>query len=217
METKRTTMISFARVQVLTTMLTKIQIIRDVTPCRLVNSYQSSRSVVPTPSGSSSPRRVVGLFDIDHGSNSLLRKVVNYLPWLRWLVADISPWTSRLDPGLSRVGFVVDKVALGQISLSVPQLSPLSIIPAVHRSRRYPQTSRNTKTNERRLEPSKKGIIFPTLRIIKIKNFFHISFFSRRPLTAAARIRALDSPCGFCGKGNETGTGLSSSTSGLPY
>jgi hypothetical protein len=45
--------------------------------------------------------------------------------WLRRLVTSRSP----RRPGLDHVGFVVDKVALGQVSLRVLQLSPVNIIP----------------------------------------------------------------------------------------
>jgi hypothetical protein len=37
------------------------------------------------------------------------------LPYLRRLVAGFPPRRSRLDPRSSHVGFVVDKVALGQV------------------------------------------------------------------------------------------------------
>ena len=43
----------------------------------------------------------------------------------------LSPWRPRSDPGLVHVRHVVDKVVLGQVSLSVLPLSHLSIIPAV--------------------------------------------------------------------------------------
>jgi len=36
-----------------------------------------------------------------------------------------------LDPGLVRVGFVVDTVALAQVSVSALQLLPVSVIPPV--------------------------------------------------------------------------------------
>jgi hypothetical protein len=36
---------------------------------------------------------------------------------------------SRVAPGLIRVGFVVEKVALGQVFLRVLRFSPVSIIP----------------------------------------------------------------------------------------
>jgi hypothetical protein len=36
------------------------------------------------------------------------------MPWLRWLVAGLSPWGPEFVPRSIHVGFVVDKVALGQ-------------------------------------------------------------------------------------------------------
>jgi hypothetical protein len=47
------------------------------------------------------------------------------VPWLKRLVAGLSPRT----PGLIHMGFVVDKVALGQVFLRVLRFSPVSIIP----------------------------------------------------------------------------------------
>jgi hypothetical protein len=49
------------------------------------------------------------------------------VPWLRSLVAGLSP--RRFSPGSIRVGFVVDKVALGQVFLRVLRFSPVNIIP----------------------------------------------------------------------------------------
>jgi hypothetical protein len=37
------------------------------------------------------------------------------VPWLRWLVAGLSPRRPGFEPGSIHVGFVVDKVALGQV------------------------------------------------------------------------------------------------------
>jgi hypothetical protein len=51
------------------------------------------------------------------------------VPWLRWLVAGLSPWRPRFTPGLIHVGFVVDKVALWQGFLRVLLYSPANIIP----------------------------------------------------------------------------------------
>jgi hypothetical protein len=48
--------------------------------------------------------------------------------WLRRLVASLPPRSRRFVPGSVYVGFVVDKVALGQVFLSSSVL-PVSIIP----------------------------------------------------------------------------------------
>jgi hypothetical protein len=37
------------------------------------------------------------------------------VPWLRRLVAGLSPGRPGFDPGLVHVGFLVDEVALGQV------------------------------------------------------------------------------------------------------
>jgi hypothetical protein len=47
------------------------------------------------------------------------------MPWLRSLVAGLP----RRTPGSIHVGFVVDKVALGQVFLRVLRFSPVNIIP----------------------------------------------------------------------------------------
>jgi hypothetical protein len=56
-------------------------------------------------------------------------KAMMSVPWLRRLVAGPSLRRSEFAPGSINVGFVVDKVALGQVSLRVHQISPVSIIP----------------------------------------------------------------------------------------
>ena len=46
------------------------------------------------------------------------------VPWRMWLVDGLSPWRPRFDPRPVHVGFVVDKVTLGQVFLRVfPALS----------------------------------------------------------------------------------------------
>jgi hypothetical protein len=46
------------------------------------------------------------------------------MPWLWWSVASLSPWKPVFSPRPVYVGFVMDKVALGQVLLHVVQLSP---------------------------------------------------------------------------------------------
>jgi hypothetical protein len=53
------------------------------------------------------------------------------VPWLRRLVAGLSPRRPGFDPGSVHVGFVVDKVALGQVFLQVLRFSPINFIPPV--------------------------------------------------------------------------------------
>jgi hypothetical protein len=50
------------------------------------------------------------------------------VPWLRRLVAGLSPRRSGFAPVSVHVGFVVDKVALGQVFLRVLRVSSVSII-----------------------------------------------------------------------------------------
>jgi hypothetical protein len=51
------------------------------------------------------------------------------VPWLRRLVAGLSPRSPVFAPRSVHVGFVVDKVALGQVFLRVLRFSPVSIVP----------------------------------------------------------------------------------------
>jgi hypothetical protein len=53
------------------------------------------------------------------------------VPWLRRLVAGLSPRRSGFDPGSVHVEFVVDKVALGQVFPRVLRFSPVNFIPPV--------------------------------------------------------------------------------------
>jgi hypothetical protein len=55
------------------------------------------------------------------------------VPWLRRLAAGLSPQRPRFDPGSVHVGFVVDKVALGQVFPPVLWFSPSVFIPPVIR------------------------------------------------------------------------------------
>jgi hypothetical protein len=51
------------------------------------------------------------------------------VPWLRRLVAGLSPQSPEFAPGSIHVAFLVDRVALGQVCLRVLHFSPVSIIP----------------------------------------------------------------------------------------
>jgi hypothetical protein len=51
------------------------------------------------------------------------------VPWFRGLISDLSPLWPGFAPGSLHVGFVVDKVALGQVFLRVLRLSRVNIIP----------------------------------------------------------------------------------------
>jgi hypothetical protein len=65
------------------------------------------------------------------------------VPCLRRLVAGLSPRRPGFDPGSVLVGFVVDKVALGQVSLRVLRFSPVNFIPSV-----LHYTEKRKKTNQ---------------------------------------------------------------------
>jgi hypothetical protein len=53
------------------------------------------------------------------------------VPWLRRLVAGLSPRRSGFDPGSVHVGFVVDNMALGQVFPRVLRFSPVNLIQPV--------------------------------------------------------------------------------------
>jgi hypothetical protein len=66
----------------------------------------------------------INVFRFKANGNSLDRTpsvlTLHYaVPWLRRLVAGLSSWRTGFDPRLVHVGFVVDKVALGQVFPSV--------------------------------------------------------------------------------------------------
>jgi hypothetical protein len=60
-----------------------------------------------------------------------INKFSRIVPWLRRLVAGLSPQMHGFDPGSIHVGFVVDKVALGQVFPRVIRFSPVNFIPPV--------------------------------------------------------------------------------------
>jgi hypothetical protein len=51
------------------------------------------------------------------------------VPWLKRLVAGLSPWRPGFAPGSIHVGFVVDRVALWQVFLRVLRFTAANIIP----------------------------------------------------------------------------------------
>ena len=51
------------------------------------------------------------------------------VPWLSLSVAGLSPWKSEFNPRPGQLGFVVDKVALGQVLLWVIRFTLVNIIP----------------------------------------------------------------------------------------
>jgi hypothetical protein len=53
------------------------------------------------------------------------------VPWLRRLTAGLPLGRPGFDPGSVHVGFVVDKVALGQGFLRVLKFSPVNFMPPV--------------------------------------------------------------------------------------
>jgi hypothetical protein len=50
------------------------------------------------------------------------------LVWLRWLAAGFPPWQPGLESKTDHVGFVVDKVTLGQVSSTNSHSTKCSIL-----------------------------------------------------------------------------------------
>jgi hypothetical protein len=61
---------------------------------------------------------------IDLVSYHYINSSVTAVPWLRRLVAGLPPRRRGFDPGSVHVGFVMDKVALGQVFPRVLRFSP---------------------------------------------------------------------------------------------
>jgi hypothetical protein len=53
------------------------------------------------------------------------------VPWLRRLVGGLPPRRPEFDPGSVHMGFVVDKMALGQVFPRVLRFYPVNFIPPV--------------------------------------------------------------------------------------
>jgi hypothetical protein len=66
-----------------------------------------------------------------NGTYCLYQQSNTAVPWLRRLVAGLPPRRPGFDAGSVHVGFVVDKVALGQLFLPVLRFSTASFIPPV--------------------------------------------------------------------------------------
>ena len=179
----------------LTTALIKIPVFRGVMLCPPVYSCQSLGGIVRSPS---SPRSVAGLTDIGYGLTRFFQNVGKFLPWLSWKAADISTRTSGLDPGLSHVGFEVDKVTLGQDSLRVLTIISGQYSSTCDQSPSISSMLLETKDKEIRLGSPKEEILFRIMNCVKVEKYFQLSSFSCRP--AAARVRSLASPFSFCGE-----------------
>ena len=67
--------------------------------------------------------------DFDSRQRSIPTECHMAVPWLRRLVAGISPRRPGFDPGSAHVGFRVDKVELGHVFPRVLQFPPVNFIP----------------------------------------------------------------------------------------
>jgi hypothetical protein len=83
-----------------------------------------------------------------------------FLVWFRRLGANVSARRPGFDPTSVRVGFVMDKVALGQDFFCVLRFSPVSIIPPVLHTHTYVHVVLIRRTNGRSVGPFKKQCSF---------------------------------------------------------
>jgi hypothetical protein len=91
--------------------------VKEYPSCKkLVSNVQRRFIILPNPT----------LVSAKTDSNTYVTGVV---PWLRSLVAGLSPLNPEFAPGSIHVGFLVDKVALGKVFLRVLRFSPVNIIP----------------------------------------------------------------------------------------
>jgi hypothetical protein len=82
------------------------------------------------------------LFISDYSSKKIQRKWSNDRAMAQRLVAGLSTRRPGFDPGSVNVGFVMDKVALGQAFPRVLRFSPVNFIPSVlHYNRKAEKTS----------------------------------------------------------------------------
>jgi hypothetical protein len=65
----------------------------------------------------------------DRTRSSITKRHIRAVTWLRRLVAGLSLRSPGFEPRSIHVGFVVEKVALGQVFLRVLRFSPVNIIP----------------------------------------------------------------------------------------
>ena len=79
---------------------------------------------------------------------------------LRQFVASPSTWKAMFDPRSVYVRFVVDKVALRQVSLPVLQFSLVHVIPPMLHTNLHLLAAVNRRTNGRNLETFKKVMLF---------------------------------------------------------
>ena len=79
------------------------------------------------------------------------------MPLIRQLVAGLSARRPEHDPKSVLVGFVVDKVAVGQVILRVLRISPVNIIPTLLQTHRHLQISLTRRTNGGNLDILKKN------------------------------------------------------------
>ena len=121
------------------------------------------------------------------------------------------------------VRFVVDKVALGQVSPPSTLQFPVSTIPPTLDTHLHLHVALS-RTNRRSLRTFQKAMLFQ--KSGSIGQSFTVTFFPttstchasviRRPLTVEARVLSWASPCGICNTRSSTATGFSPSTPLFP-
>jgi hypothetical protein len=109
------------------------------------------------------------------------------MPWLRWLVAGLPLWRCGFYPRPVHMRFVVNKVALGQVFLSVIKLSPVSIILPMLHTHLWLQAAGIRRTHRQGLGTLKWISAFPEVEGIG-KNSTFIFFHQLHVVDVSAHI-----------------------------
>ena len=94
------------------------------------------------------------------------------MPGLRLVIAGLSTRRNGFDPGPVRVGFLVDKGALGQVSRRVLRVSLVGIIPLTLHFYLHLNTTFIKKTNGRSLGTFKQSVLCLMSGSIRQKSIF---------------------------------------------
>jgi hypothetical protein len=91
------------------------------------------RTEPPAPTGQETGCDTENVCKVTKKNSIFVRKCIVFwaVPWVRRLDASLLPLGTGFDSGSLHVGFVVDKVALGQVFPQVLRFSPVNLIPSV--------------------------------------------------------------------------------------
>ena len=95
---------------------------------------------------------------------------IKAVSWLRRSVAGFSPPTPEFDPRSVRVGSLVDRVAVGQDSVPVLRLSPVSVVAPMLHTHLDRHGCLTRGTNELSLGTFQKAVLFRKFGSVRYKN-----------------------------------------------